>query len=143
MQPVPFTKPSAPAPATTPAAPIPVGQLLAWADQHQDPEVQAQSARARAALVGLRRRHAADEELAELTREQQELEERLAAIQARQAELAPPKRRRRRTGTNADVDSAAVRAWARQAGVDCPPTGRPSAAVVDAWRRATAQQGRS
>ncbi|MEU2180081.1 Lsr2 family DNA-binding protein [Streptomyces thermolilacinus] len=143
VQPVPFTQPStpAPAPAATPAsAPIPVGQLLAWADQHEDPAVREQSAQARTALVGLRRRHAADQELQRLAQEQQDLEERLAAIQARQAELAPPKRRRRRTG-NADIDSAAVRAWARQAGVACPPTGRPPAAVVDAWRKATQPHG--
>ncbi|KRV48799.1 hypothetical protein AQ490_23305 [Wenjunlia vitaminophila] len=119
-------------PAATPPS-IPVGKLLAWGDAHPDPDVQDQAARARVALAGLRQRHAHDEELAALATEKEHLEERLAALRAREAELAPPRRRRR----TADYDTAAVRAWAAGAGVHCPPRGRVPKTVVDAWRHAT------
>lgn len=34
-------------------------------------------------------------------------------------------------------DAAAVRAWARQAGIDCPTFGRIPYRVLDAWHTAT------
>ncbi|CAL9662358.1 hypothetical protein SUDANB178_07028 [Streptomyces sp. enrichment culture] len=98
---------------------LPVGQLLAWGDQHDDPEIQDQAARTRIALAGLRARYAADREL-------------------RKDQLVPtvkPKRNRRPV----DYPAAEVRAWAAATGVDCPAVGRVPKAVVDAWRAAQSQ----
>ncbi|MDT0387861.1 Lsr2 family DNA-binding protein [Streptomyces dubilierae] len=117
------------------AQPLPVGQLLAWGDSHADPEVQDQAARARAALAGLRKRHAADQELTAITTETEQLEKRLAELRAREAELAPAKPKTRRKP--AAYPAAEVRAWAKENGVDCPPVGRVPKTVVDAWREAT------
>lgn len=136
---------SAPAPAPgppRPAAPvmiddperIPVGKPLAWADAHPDPDVQDQSARARAAVTGLRRRYAADHELAAITSEKQQLQERLAQLQEREAELSPPQPKSRRAKS---YNAAAIRGWARENNIPCPSSGRVPKAVVDAWREAT------
>jgi hypothetical protein len=119
--------------AVTTTEQLPVDQLLAWGDQHDDPDVQDQAARARALLTGLSRRHAADRELAQITTEAERLEQRLAALRAREAELAPPKKAKK-TPTQRDYDPATVRAWAQQAGVNCPDRGRVPKTVVDAWR---------
>jgi hypothetical protein len=119
---------------TTPS--LPVGQLLKWGDEHPDPEVQDQAARARVALHGLRRRYAADQELAAIASEREQLEQRLAEIRAREAELAPAKKaksKRKAVG----YPAAEVRAWAKEQGVDCPAVGRVPKAVVEAWRKAT------
>ncbi|NYV72957.1 Lsr2 family protein [Streptomyces sp. UH6] len=126
--------------ATTQASPgqpqtLPVGQLLAWGDQHSDPEVQAQAARARAALVGLRQRHAADQELTAITAEKDQLEKRLAELQARQDELQPTPAKKRRTPVVRDYDTREVRAWAAEAGIDCPKVGQIPRRVLDAWRQ--------
>ncbi|WP_432135851.1 Lsr2 family DNA-binding protein [Streptomyces sp. bgisy154] len=121
--------------ASTPEPPaIPLGQLLKWGDDHDDPDVRDQATRARVALTGLRRRHAADAELAAITNEAAELEQRLAELRTRQAELAPPKRPRR---ASPSYDAATVRTWAQQTGVDCPTRGRIPKSVLDAWRTAT------
>lgn len=133
----PTARPSAPQPTQDTPTPLPIGKLLAWGDQHPDTDIQNQAARARAALTGLRQRYATDQELAAITTEAEQLQQRLAELRARQAELEPPKARRRR-GTAVDYDSATVRAWARDNGVDCPAVGRPPKRVVDAWRAATA-----
>lgn len=116
---------------------LPVGKLLAWGDQHDDPDIQDQAARARAALAGLRQRYAADRELASITSERAQLEQRLAELQAREQELAPAKAKKRKTLV--DYDAAVVRAWARDNGVACPDRGRIPKPVLDAWRRATGQ----
>lgn len=114
---------------------IPVGKLLAWADAHLDPQIQDQSARARANLAGLRQRYAADHELAAISTEAQQLEERLAELRAREAELQPVKPRR--ASKPANYDSAVVRAWAHDHNIPCSPTGRVPKTVVDAWRAST------
>lgn len=111
---------------------LPVGKLLKWGDEHLDPDIQAQAARARAALVGLRTRYAADQELVAINTEVEQLEKRLAALRSREAELTPAKPKARRVPL--DYDAAVVRAWAKAAGVACPPVGRVPKAVVDAWR---------
>ena len=118
-----------------PAEQISVGQLLKWGDDHTDPEVQDQAARARAALGGLRQRYATDRELSALTSEEQQLEQRLAELRARKGELAPAKPKKQRTPV--DYPAPTVRAWARENGMDCPATGRIPKIVVDAWKRAT------
>ncbi|MFF9279554.1 WhiB family transcriptional regulator [Streptomyces griseosporeus] len=117
---------------------LPVGQLLKWGDDHDDPDVRDQAARARVLLTGLRRRHAADAELAAITSEAEELEQRLAELRAREAELAPvkAKKKRRTVAYVRDYDSRTVRAWAAEQGIDCPRVGQVPKAVVDAWRAA-------
>lgn len=118
---------------------IPIGKLLAWADAHLDPQIQDQSARARANLAGLRQRYAADHELAAISTEAERLEQRLAELRAREAELTPAKPRR--ASKSADYDSTVVRAWARDNNIACSPTGRVAKTVVDAWRASTTAEG--
>ncbi|MFJ6561885.1 hypothetical protein ACIQMV_18890 [Streptomyces sp. NPDC091412] len=119
--------------------PLPVGQLLKWGDEHPDPEVQDQAARARAALGGLRKRYATDQELTAITTEAEQLEKRLAELRTREAELVPakPKKTRKPVG----YPAAEVRAWAAANGVDCPPVGRVPKKVVEAWRASLPQAG--
>ncbi|MET9122970.1 histone-like nucleoid-structuring protein Lsr2 [Streptomyces sp. NPDC004528] len=111
--------------------PLPVGQLLAWAQNHPDSDVQDQGERARAALAGLRQRYATDQELEAITTEAEQLEQRLFKLRTRKAELTPAKPKSRRKAV--DYPSAVVRAWARENGVECPPVGRVPKAVVEAW----------
>ncbi|MFF9097599.1 WhiB family transcriptional regulator [Streptomyces sp. NPDC014802] len=118
-------------PAWQDAEKMPIGRLLKWADEHADAEVRDQSARARLAVAGLRKRFAADQELNAITNETEQLEARLAELKARKAELARKKRR------SPSYDAATVRAWARENNIPCPPTSRVPKAVVDAWRAAT------
>ncbi|MEU6012060.1 histone-like nucleoid-structuring protein Lsr2 [Streptomyces sp. NPDC047453] len=115
---------------------LPVGKLLAWGDQHADPDVQDQAARARIALHGLRQRYATDRELTELTSEAEKLEQRLAELRAREAELAPAKKAKGKRQP-AEYPAATVRAWAKENNVDCPQVGRVPKKVVEAWRQAT------
>jgi hypothetical protein len=119
-------------------AQLPVGQLLKWGDEHPDPEVQDQAARARAVLTGLRQRHAADAELTAITTEATELEKRLAELRAREAELAPTKAKKKRAVYVRDYDTRTVRAWAEANGVDCPRAGQIPKRVLDAWRASAA-----
>ncbi|MFC8520776.1 histone-like nucleoid-structuring protein Lsr2 [Streptomyces sp. NPDC057257] len=117
---------------------LPVDNLLKWGDEHPDRDVQDQAARARAALTGLRQRHAADAELAQLTDERERLEKRLSELTARQAELVPAKKPKRKSSATArDYDSRTVRAWAQENGVDCPRVGQIPKRVLDAWRADT------
>ncbi|WP_326780406.1 WhiB family transcriptional regulator [Streptomyces longwoodensis] len=111
-----------------------VSKLLRWAEEHPDGEIRDQGARAEAAITSLRQRYVADQELAAITTERERLEQRLAALQAREAELAPPKRKAKKV--ERDYEPAAVRAWAAENGVDCPALGRVPKAVVDLWRAA-------
>ncbi|MEU5596624.1 histone-like nucleoid-structuring protein Lsr2 [Streptomyces sp. NPDC020298] len=114
---------------------LPVGKLLKWGDDHEDPAVQDQAARARIALHGLRQRYTSDRELAALATEEQQLEQRLAELRARKGELAPVKPKAKRSSPS--YDAAVVRAWARGKGVACPDRGRIPKKVVDAWRADT------
>lgn len=118
---------------------LPVGQLLAWANQHADPDVRDQGTQARAVLAGLRQRHAADTELAAITTEAEQLEQRLAALRARKAELAPPKPKTKRKPV--DYPAAEVRAWVTENGHEVSPVGRIPKPLVDAWRQATGGTG--
>ncbi|MEU1800841.1 histone-like nucleoid-structuring protein Lsr2 [Streptomyces sp. NPDC019937] len=128
-------QPEPPAPQTE-EQPLPVSQLLAWADGHPDPDVQDQGARARAALTGLRARHAADTELAHITEEAEQLEQRLAELRAREDELRPTARKKPRKAVERDYEPAVVRAWAKQQGIECSPIGRVPGEIVDRWRAA-------
>ncbi|MFF3034650.1 hypothetical protein ACFVS7_27025 [Streptomyces rubiginosohelvolus] len=123
-QPEPAVRPSAP-PSTT--APMAVGALIAWALGHSDRAVRRHGEQAHDNLGWLRTRHAADEELARVDAEERDLEERLAAVRARRAELKPKKPTR-------DYDAAEVRAWAQARNLSVPARGQISAAVLEAWR---------
>lgn len=129
------------APAFEPEG-LSVGQLLKWGDEHPDPEVQDQAARGRAILTGLRNRHSTDEELTALATQREQLEKQLAELTARQAELAPAKKAKRKASAVVrDYDSRTVRAWADENGIDCPHVGKVPKRVLDAWRSATAPAG--
>ncbi|MFD8937305.1 hypothetical protein ACFV0R_18985 [Streptomyces sp. NPDC059578] len=119
-------------PAPTPEA-VPVGRLLAWADDHNDLAVRDQAARARAALTGLRRRFAADVELNSIATERENLTRRLGELNAREAELAPAKPKKRRQQVR-DYDTRTVRTWAAENAIDCPRVGQIPRRVLDAWR---------
>jgi DNA-binding CsgD family transcriptional regulator len=133
---------------TSPSETLPIEDLLTWGDEHPDPDVQDQAARARAALAGLRTLHAANQELTEIAAEAAQLEQRLAQLRAREAELAPGKKpapaRKTKPKPKANVrdhDTAAVRAWAAANGVDCPRFGRIPQHILTAWREATSRTG--
>lgn len=113
--------------------------LLRWAEDHPDPGVQDQGARAEAALSGLRKRYTADRELAAITSEAEQLEARLAELRSRKAELAPAKKKTSRAAPS--YDAKAVRSWAAEHGVDCPSRGRVPKPVLDAWRASLPQAG--
>ncbi|MEV5953754.1 histone-like nucleoid-structuring protein Lsr2 [Streptomyces sp. NPDC051987] len=113
---------------------LPVGQLLKWGDEHPDTAVRDQAARARAALTGLRRRYAADQELTAITTEAEQLEKRLAELRAREQELAPAKTKKKRAPAARDYDTRTVRAWAAENRVECPRVGQIPKRVLDAWR---------
>ncbi|MFI2437426.1 histone-like nucleoid-structuring protein Lsr2 [Streptomyces sp. NPDC018693] len=115
---------------------IPVGQLLKWGEEHPDPAVRDQASRARVLLTGLRRRHAADQELTAIATEAEQLEKRLAELRAREAELAPKPKKRKSGSYVRDYDTRTVRAWAAANGVDCPRVGQIPKTVLDAWRAA-------
>lgn len=122
-------------PVTGTTESLSVGQLLKWGDEHNDQDVRDQAARARLALTGLRRRHAADQELTAITEERAELEKRLAELQARETELAPVKAKKRKSGAYVrDYDTRTVRAWAAENSIDCSPVGQIPKRVLDAWR---------
>jgi hypothetical protein len=118
-----------------PTEQLSVGQILKWADDHPDSDVRDQAARARAALTGLRQRHAKDQELTAITTEAEQLEKRLAELRAREAELAPAKPKKRGSYVR-DYDTRDVRAWADASGVACPRVGQIPKRVLDAWRAA-------
>ncbi|MEV0963290.1 histone-like nucleoid-structuring protein Lsr2 [Streptomyces sp. NPDC049910] len=113
---------------STPTAPvIPVGQLLAWADAHDDKKIRDHAVKARDGLAVLRERHQADEELAQLEMQEAELRKRLEAVRGRKAELQPKKASR-------DYDAREVRAWAHEQGMTVPDRGQIPKAVLTAWR---------
>jgi hypothetical protein len=126
----PMTTPTAAAPTSAPEL-LTTSTLLRWAEDHPDPDVRDQGARAEAALTGLRRRYAADQELNAITTETEKLEKRLAELRAREAELAPPKKR-----SSPSYKAAEVRAWARANNIPVPNGGRIPKTVLDAWRAA-------
>lgn len=121
-------------PPTTDA--VSTSQILAWAEDHPDPDVQAQGARIEASLVGLRQRYVTDQELTRITRRRELLEKELAALADREAKLAPPKKKRKTGAHVRDYDTRTVRAWAAGQDIDCPRVGQLPKRVLDAWRAA-------
>lgn len=117
-----------------------LGDLVAWGDAHTDTEVQALAAQALATVTELYERRQRDAELATVDKELAELEARAEALRARQAQLQPAKPARKARG-HVDYPAAEVRAWAREAGLQCPATGRVPAAIVEAWRNRHGMEG--
>lgn len=111
------------------------GALIAWAATHPDKTIARLGEQARTALQELRTRKAAEDELAQVDAEEQELQRKLESVRARRAALRPRKKAPAR-----DYDPAEVRTWARANGHTVPDRGQVPKAVVDAWRdRAGAQ----
>ncbi|MFB7596924.1 WhiB family transcriptional regulator [Streptomyces sp. NPDC056160] len=137
-QPMSDTKADTTAAAASDPGLVTTSKLLRWAEEHPDPDVQSQGARVEAGLAGLQQRYAADRELDAITSEAEKLEQRLAALRARKAELAPVKRKQGRRAHS--YKAAAVRAWAEANGIDCPSMGRVPTKVVDAWRAAQGKE---
>ncbi|MBZ6258819.1 WhiB family transcriptional regulator [Streptomyces olivaceus] len=126
---------------TSSAPPLPTKDLLQWAEEHSDSSVQALAARVREGLADLRLRYEAAHELTAIARKKEELEAQLTALAAREAALAPPKKKRKPSSYTRDYVPATVRAWAAETGIDCPGRGQIPKAVLDAWRAAHQQAG--
>lgn len=107
--------------------------LLDWADAHTDAAVRRDAQRARTALAALRERRVADAELARITAEKTEVEQRLAQLAEREAQLKP-KTGGRKPRQLRDHDPREVRTWARQQGLEVPDRGRIPKDVLAAWR---------
>lgn len=134
QQPRPVPGPRAPLEAPTAGTtPLPVGKLIARAEKHPTRTVARKGEQARALLSELRTLYAADEELAQVDAEEQRLQQQLADLRARKAELRPKTRK----APARDYVPAEVRAWARTAGMDVPAIGTVPKAIVQAWREAT------
>ncbi|XUZ24718.1 Lsr2 family DNA-binding protein [Streptomyces sp. RMIT01] len=127
---------SSPVPQPRPAEPTPadalptVGALIAWAHAHSDKAVRRLGDQAHLALGELRTRHQDEQELARVAAEEAALEERLAAVRARKAQLGGTKRK----APARDYEPAVVRAWAQAHSLPVPARGQIPASVLDAWR---------
>lgn len=115
----------------------PSGALIAWATTHPDKAIVRLGEQARTAMAELRTRKAAEDELAQVDAEEQELQRKLESVRARRAALRPRKKQPAR-----DYDPAEVRTWARAHGHSVPDRGQVPKAAVDAWREAQAGGGR-
>ncbi|MFG2993977.1 hypothetical protein ACGFZK_32580 [Streptomyces sp. NPDC048257] len=117
-----------------PAVPNAV-ELLAWGTRHEAAAVRRHAERALDALESLHARHKDETELLRISGEVDALEQRMTRLRSRQAELKGSKGTRR--SPTRDYVPAEVRAWARQAGVGCPPNGTVPKPVLAQWRAAT------
>ncbi|MFE0453122.1 histone-like nucleoid-structuring protein Lsr2 [Streptomyces sp. NPDC058914] len=112
-----------------------VADLLAWAAAHDDQQIRADGKQAAAVLAGLRERRAVDAELEQITTEKSELQERLAALQARESKLRPQPASGKRRRQERDYEPSVVRVWARENGYEVPDRGQIPKKVLEAWRR--------
>ncbi|MET9016876.1 histone-like nucleoid-structuring protein Lsr2 [Streptomyces olivaceoviridis] len=137
-------QPQVPAEPTGQAAPAPtpepiaeampeVADLLAWAAAHDDSTVRANGEQAAAVLAALRERRTVDAELEQITSEESQLEERLAALRSRKNALRPVPDKRKRQ--ERDYEPSVVRAWGRENGYEVPDRGQIPKKVLDAWRQ--------
>jgi alkaline phosphatase len=134
------TGPELPPPAKT-AAPSTAEALIAWGMGHGSPRVQRLADQARAALADLQqaqRKEAAVTGAEELVRRaEQQLADAKAALRTAKGSSAPAT-----AGTTSDrpttEECAAIRAWARENGVEVGAVGTPARRVIDAYRAARA-----
>ncbi|MEU5483514.1 Lsr2 family DNA-binding protein [Streptomyces mirabilis] len=126
----------APAPEPITEAMPEVADLLRWAAAHGDAKVRTDGEQAAAVLAGLRERRTVDAELEKISSEENQLEERLAALRARKSTLQPePAGAKRKQRQERDYEPSVVRAWAREHGYDVPDRARIPKKVLDAWRQ--------
>ncbi|KIX76575.1 hypothetical protein SF23_16450 [Streptomyces sp. MBRL 10] len=114
--------------------------LLAWGTGHAKASTRRHAERALNALEALHAEHKEESELLRISGEVAELEQRMARLRTRQAEITGHRKaeRTRRSPTR-DYVPADVRTWARQAGVTCPANGTVPNTVLAQWRAATGQ----
>ncbi|MFE7442375.1 histone-like nucleoid-structuring protein Lsr2 [Streptomyces chartreusis] len=118
-----------------------VADLLAWAAAHNDEKVRADGGQAAAVLAALRERRAVDAELEKITNEENQLEERLAALRARKGTLQSQPASGKRRRSERDYDPKTVRAWGRENGYEVPDRARIPKKVLDAWRHRNSAPG--
>ncbi|KUL73951.1 MULTISPECIES: Lsr2 dimerization domain-containing protein [unclassified Streptomyces] len=124
-----------PAPEPVTEAMPEVAALLAWAAAHDDTKVRADGEQAAAVLTTLRERRTVDAELEKISSEENQLEERLAALRARKKTLRPQTAGAKRRRQERDYEPSTVRAWARTHGHEVPDRGQIPKKVLDAWRQ--------
>ncbi|WP_405710033.1 hypothetical protein OG264_15980 [Streptomyces xanthophaeus] len=126
-------------PAVKAPPPVPDAvALLAWASGHSAAAVRRHADRALSALEAIGVQHRQETELRTVATEVARLEQRLAALKTREAEIKGRGRPKiPSTAPARDYTPSEVRAWAQQAGVDCPPMGIVPKPVLAAWRAAT------
>ncbi|MEU2098697.1 histone-like nucleoid-structuring protein Lsr2 [Streptomyces globisporus] len=127
----------APAPVPAPATETmpEVADLLTWAAAHDDAKVRTDGEQAAAVLAALSERRTVDAELEKISSEENQLEERLAALRARKSTLQPEPVGARRKRQERDYEPAVVRAWGREHGHDVPDRGQIPKKVLEAWRQ--------
>ncbi|MFC9803293.1 histone-like nucleoid-structuring protein Lsr2 [Streptomyces bacillaris] len=127
----------APAPAPAPGTETmpEVAALLTWAAAHDDAKVRTDGEQAATVLAALSERRTVDAELEKISSEENQLEERLAALRARKSTLQPQPAGARRKRQERDYEPAVVRAWAREHGHDVPNRGQIPKKALEAWRQ--------
>lgn len=125
----------APAPAPVTETMPEVADLLTWAAGHDDAKVRTDGEQAAAVLAALSERRTVDAELEKISSEENQLEERLAALRARKSTLQPQPAGARRRRQERDYEPAVVRAWGREHGHDVPDRGQIPKKVLEAWRQ--------
>ncbi|MGW5042151.1 Lsr2 family DNA-binding protein [Streptomyces parvulus] len=125
----------APAPAPVTETMPEVAALLTWAAAHDDAEVRTGGEQAAAVLAALSERRTVDAELEKISSEENQLEERLAALRARKSTLRPEPAGAKRKRHERDYEPAVVRAWAREHGHEVPDRGQIPKKVLEAWRQ--------
>lgn len=111
-----------------------LAELLLWASLHEDTTVTAQAEQIRTAVNALTDRRKRDAELERITTEAEQLEQRLAELRTREAELRPAPTAKARGRAHRDYDPVEVRAWARAHGHAVPDRGQIPKAIMTAWR---------
>lgn len=112
----------------------PVEDVLADADQAGG-SFGAAADRIRTAVVDLTERLAEHRKVAEAEQRVRDLQQQLADATNALHTLRPAATARLKRASG--VDSKAVRAWAKETGVDCPAQGRVPQRVLEQWRAAT------
>ncbi|WP_435173260.1 Lsr2 family DNA-binding protein [Actinacidiphila sp. bgisy145] len=132
--------PQPPTPSAAEPAGIPTDPdgLILWGAAHQSSRMQTLAGKARGALTDLR-------QAAERETKVAEAEARVARLKAQlenaQHDLASAKGAPKTKGTTAPAeDYAAIRAWAREQGIEVGRVGRPKREVVDAYHAAQQPQ---
>ncbi|MGC5000628.1 Lsr2 family DNA-binding protein [Streptomyces sp. DT195] len=126
---------AAPAPEPIAEAMPEIADLLRWAAAHQDAKVRTDGEQAATVLAALSERRTVDAELEKISSEENQLEERLAALRARKSTLQPEPAGAKRKRQERDYEPSVVRAWAREHGYDVPDRGQIPKKVLDAWRQ--------